>query len=341
MSSKMIELSGASGGGQILRSALSLSMVTGRGFRLSSIRGKRPKPGLMRQHLTCVKAAAEVSEGAVDGAELGSREIVFQPGTVKAGSYEYAIGTAGSTMLLAQTLLPALWGAEGGSELLLSGGTHNPMAPPYDFIERVYLPALAKMGVTADCALEKYGFAPAGGGAVRFQVAGGERPQVVEFLDRGEEQSRAIECLLAHVPATVAERETKKLRKLLDWPEEACRVVETENSSGPGNALAAEIAFAEIAERVTAFGAHGKSSERVASEVAKKMRDYLSSGAVVGRCLADQLMIPMALAGGGTMRTMHPSNHVRTNAEVIEAFLPVKFRMEESGEGPWVVSVVG
>lgn len=339
--SKMIELSGASGGGQILRSALSLAMVTGRGFRLSSIRGKRPKPGLMRQHLTCAQAAAEVSDGAVDGAELGSREIVFQPGTVRAGRYEFAIGTAGSTTLLAQTLLPALWGAEGESELVLSGGTHNPMAPPMDFIQRVYLPALGKFGVTVKGELEKYGFAPAGGGTVRFKVAGGERAQTVEFLDRGEEESRAIECLLAHVPATVAEREMKKLRKLLDWPEELCRVVGTENSSGPGNALAAELVFAEVTERVTAFGAHGKSSERVAKEVAKKVKDYLASGAVVGRCLADQLMIPMALAGGGAMRTMHPSSHMRTNAEVIEAFLPVKFRMEECGEGPWEVSVEG
>lgn len=170
--SRMIELSGAAGGGQILRSALSLAMVTGRGFRLTSIRGKRPKPGLMRQHLTCVTAAAEVSGGAVDGAELGSREIVFQPGTVRAGRYEYAIGTAGSTTLLAQTLLPALWGADGASELVLSGGTHNPMAPPMDFIRRVYLPALAKCGVTVDGALEKYGFAPAGGGrcGLRFRA---------------------------------------------------------------------------------------------------------------------------------------------------------------------------
>ena len=103
--------------------------------------------------------------------------------------------------------------------------------------------------------------------------------------------------------------------------------------------MAAEIAYGEVTERVTAFGAHGKSSERVAAEVAKKVKDYLASGAVIGRCLADQLMIPMALAGGGTMRTMHPSNHVRTNAEVIEAFLPVRFRFEDSGEGPWMVRV--
>ena len=130
----MLTLSGQNGGGQILRSSLTLSMITGQPFRLTKIRGGRSKPGRARQHLTCVKAAAEISNGSVDGAELGSNEIIFYPGKVTGGNYHFAIGTAGSTTLLAQTVLPALWQAGNASSLTLEGGTHNTMAPPLDFI---------------------------------------------------------------------------------------------------------------------------------------------------------------------------------------------------------------
>ena len=153
---KPIQLDGTTGGGQMLRTALSLAMVTGQPFRMTNIRGKRPKPGLMRQHLTCVKAACEISGGTADGAEIGSTELVFRAGKLKGGNYQFAIGTAGSTGLLFQTLLPALLHADGPSTLRLEGGTHNPMAPPFEFLDRVFLPALRRMGADVSIRSEEH-----------------------------------------------------------------------------------------------------------------------------------------------------------------------------------------
>ncbi|MEH0851891.1 RNA 3'-terminal phosphate cyclase, partial [Escherichia coli] len=144
---RMIVLDGAQGegGGQILRSALSLSMITGQPFTITCIRAGRAKPGLLRQHLTAVKAAAEICRATVEGAELGSQRLLFRPGTVRGGDYRFAIGSAGSCTLVLQTVLPALWFADGPSRVEVSGGTDNPSAPPADFIRRVLEPLLAKM----------------------------------------------------------------------------------------------------------------------------------------------------------------------------------------------------
>lgn len=335
----MLTLSGQNGGGQILRSSLTLSMLTGQPFRLNRIRGARPKPGLARQHLTCVKAAAKVCDAAVDGAEMGSTEIIFHPGEIQAGDYHFAIGTAGSTTLLAQTLLPALWQADGESKLTLEGGTHNPMAPPMDYLTRVYLPCLKQMRISIEPSLERYGFVPAGGGIIHFKTPGSQTPQPLELLERGEEIERRIHCINAKVPDDVAKKETQALLKHLDWPGNTIFIESPENSDCPGNILAAEITFSNVSERVTAFGAHGKTSKRVAHEVAKMMQNYLGSEAAVGRNLADQLLLPMALAGSGRIFTSAPSNHVKTNIEVIEKFLPVKFEVEPDQRGCHFISV--
>jgi RNA 3'-terminal phosphate cyclase (ATP) len=314
-------------------------MITGQPFRLTRIRGARPRPGLARQHLTCVKAAAELCDGAVDGAEMGSTEIIFHPGKITPGEFRFAIGTAGSTTLLAQTLLPALWQANRSSSLVLEGGTHNPMAPPMDFLTRVYLPVLKRMGISIESNLDRYGFVPAGGGRIRFTLPGGQNTKPIELLSRGEELERRIHCLNAKVPDDVAHKETRALRKQLDWPENTVFIESPDNSDCPGNVLAAEITCANITERVTSFGAFGKTSKRVAQEVAKMMQNYLASEAVVGRNLADQLLLPMALAEGGKFHTSAPSNHVKTNIEVIEKFLPVSFEIEPVERGCHLISV--
>ncbi len=335
----MIQLSGQNGGGQILRSSLTLSMITGQPFRLTKIRGARRKPGLARQHLTCVKAAAAISDAAVDGAEMGSTEIVFNPAKVTGGDYHFAIGTAGSTTLLAQTLLPALWQAEKPSTLTLEGGTHNPMAPPFDFLTRAFFPVLKKMGIEIETDLSRYGFVPAGGGKVIYRFLGGQKAKPIELLERGELLEQRIHCLCAHMEGPVAGKETSALRGELDWPENTVFIDHTKEADCQGNTLAAEVNFANITERVTSFGERGKTSKRVALDVAKMMNNYLSSEAVVGRNLADQLLLPMALAGEGKMLTSAPSNHVKTNIEVIEKFLSVKFEIEAQQRGCHFISV--
>jgi len=166
MGADMITIDGSQGegGGQILRSSLALSLVTGKPFSMEKIRAGREKPGLLRQHLTAVKAAAEVSRAQVEGNSIGSKTLFFVPGEIKAGSYRWAVGTAGSATLVLQTVLPCLLTADKTSNLILEGGTHNPYAPPYDFLAQAFLPVVNRMGPKASCSLERPGFYPAGGG---------------------------------------------------------------------------------------------------------------------------------------------------------------------------------
>lgn len=210
---RMIALDGAQGegGGQILRSALSLSMITGQPFTITSIRAGRAKPGLLRQHLTAVKAATEICGATVEGAELGSQRLLFRPGTVRGGDYRFAIGSAGSCTLVLQTVLPALWFADGPSRVEVSGGTDNPSAPPADFIRRVLEPLLAKIGIHQQTTLLRHGFYPAGGGVVATEVSPVASFNTLQLGERGNIVQMRGEVLLAGVPRHVAEREIATL----------------------------------------------------------------------------------------------------------------------------------
>lgn len=334
---KTIQLDGSAGGGQMLRTALTLAMVTGRPFRMTNIRGKRRKPGLMRQHLTCVRAAREISDGVADGAEIGSTELVFRAGEVRQGSYEFAIGTAGSTGLLLQTLLPALWRAAGPSELRLSGGTHNPLAPPFEFLDRVFLPAMARMGVVAELELLESGFAPVGGGELVARVRPCDQLTAVDFAERGEVSSKAIRVPVRHLPVSIAGRMLDAALEL--FPCEDASVEVREPGPGKGVACLVEARFEHGAELTSAFGEQGVSAEKVGRRAAKQMTDFLGTGAAVGRHLADQLLLPMALAGGGRFTTMAPDDHLPTNAAVIREFLEIDIRIAERGGGVWEVAV--
>src|SRR6476620_518674 len=169
--SEVITIDGSvgEGGGQIIRNSLALSLVTGQPFRIVNIRAGRKKPGLLRQHLTAVQAANQIGDAAVDGAEMGSGEVVFRPEGIRAGDYRFAIGTAGSTTLVLQTILPALILAGAPSHLTLEGGTHNPLAPPFDFLAQTFLPHLARFGPTVTATLARPGFFPAGGGRLEIE----------------------------------------------------------------------------------------------------------------------------------------------------------------------------
>lgn len=337
----MINIDGQNGGGQLLRSALSLSLVTGQAFRMTAIRGLRKKPGLMRQHLTGVNASVEISGGSADGAELGSTELVFNPGKVSGGDYRFAIGTAGSACLLFQTLLPALMLCKEPSTLRLEGGTHNPMAPTFDFLDECFLPQIRKMGACVKIALERHGFYPAGGGVIHAEIAPCAELHPLKLISRGGAISKNVRVLVAHVPEDVGRREGESAVRFLGelgWSNDGISV-EAVESSGSGNVVSIGCAFENVSEMTISFGERGKSGKIVAKEAAKAMRDYLGTKAVVGRRLADQLLLPIALAGKGEFLTMVPSNHTQTNAELIARFLEVKFAMEEVAGGQWRVSV--
>ena len=341
-----IDIDGAAGegGGQILRSSLALAMCTGRPVRIERIRAGRSRPGLMRQHLTCVQAAVAVSGAQVDGAELGSQQLVFQPGAVRAGDYEFNVGSAGSCTLVLQTVLPALMLAGGPSQLRLKGGTHNPMAPPFHFLERCFAPLVRRLGVGLTLELRRHGFYPAGGGEMLARVQPAEaglRP--VDVTARGALRRAQAEALVAAVPYSVAQRELAAVAQALGWPHEQLLTPPLRQNEGPGNALMLSWEHDDVCELVTAHGSKGISAEAVAAGAVKEARAWLDSSGALGPHLADQWMLPLALAVAASGRAAaftcsELTQHARTNMEVIEHFLPV--RLVASGQDDaWRVDV--
>ena len=333
-----IDGSAGEGGGQILRTALALSLVTGRPFRIDGIRAGRKKPGLMRQHLTAVQGAAQVSGARVSGGDLGSRTLSFEPAQVRGGDYRLAVGTAGSATLVLQTVLPALLLAREPSRLTLEGGTHNPYAPPFHFLAGTFLPILRRMGASVDASLERYGFYPAGGGRFTVAVEPCATLRRVSLLERGAARIHA-RAIVASLPESIARRELAIVRDHLGLEREACRVETVETSVGPGNVVVIVIESEPVSEVVTGFGVKGVSAERVAADACDEAQAYIEKGVPVGRHLADQLLIPMALASGGTFRTLEPTAHTVTNADVIRPFLDVPIGVEDEGDGIYRVTV--
>lgn len=339
--SELIAIDGSmgEGGGQVLRTSLALSMTSGKPFRITNIRAGRKKGGLLRQHLTALKAAGEVSRARVRGAEIGGRDVTFEPRGVVPGDYRFSIGTAGSATLVLQTILPALMTAGGPSRLLLEGGTHNPFAPPFDFLEKTFLPLLGKMGPEVACILERPGFYPAGGGRFTVSVAPVSRLGSICLLERGEIHRCGCCAKVAQLPRTIGEREVKVVCDLLGWKMDNAWVESIRESQGPGNILLIELESENVTEVITGFGTRGVRAEEVAEGAAREALSYIESGVPVGAHLADQLLLPMALAGGGSFRTLSPTLHTLTNIKVMEAFLDVAIECVQVSVNVWEISV--
>lgn len=319
------------GGGQILRTSLALSLVTGTPFRLERIRAKRRKPGLLRQHLAATKAVEAIG-AAVEGAELGAQAIVVRPASIRGGDYTFSVGSAGSACLVLQTVLPPLLASGEAARLTLEGGTHNPYAPPYDFLERAFVPVLEQMGARMRLELHRRGFYPAGGGSFRVEIAAGSSFAGLELLERGRTVSRRARALVAHLPGEIAKRELGVVREKLGWSEPELEISQVDDSSGPGNVLLLELESEHVREVCTGFGERGVRAEAVAQGAVDELGRYLASGAPVGVRLADQLLVPFAMAGEGVFRTLPLSDHSRTNIEVVRAFLPTRIDVRESDE---------
>lgn len=342
----MIEIDGSvgEGGGQILRTSLALSLCTGQPFTLRRIRAGRAKPGLMRQHLTCVNAAVEISGAGAVGAELSSQSLAFEPQPVRAGDYAFHVGTAGSCTLVLQTVWPALLMASAPSRLKLGGGTHNPMAPPFHFLARSYAPLMQRLGAHAELTLRRLGFYPAGGGEVEVSIspaAGGLQP--FDLMERGAESEAYAECYAPALPRVVARRELEQLGAALGWENARLRVGASRQHEGPGNALLATLAYANVCEVFTQFGEKGVTAEQVAGALVREVRAYQASAAALGPFLADQWVLPLALAVWQRQRAASYScteltPHARTNFEMIECFLPVRVAVSAI-EGGWQVTV--
>jgi RNA 3'-terminal phosphate cyclase (ATP) len=336
----IIDGSHGEGGGQVLRTSLALALVTGKAFRIEKIRAGRKNPGLLRQHLTAVNAAASISSAEVEGANIGSRGLAFSPGKIEAGRYSFAVGTAGSATLVLQTILPALIIASGASEIALEGGTHNPFAPPFDFLARSFLPVINRMGAGVEAQLERHGFYPAGGGRFTVKVEPSDSLRRVDLVDRGKIISRRGRALVSSLPLSIAEREIGVIRRKLSWNREWLEAEEVRNSNGPGNVVMIEVESQNVTEVFTAFGERGVAAESVANRAAQEARVYLAAEVAAGEHLADQLLLPMAIAGGGSFTTLPLSRHSTTNIDIIKKFLDVEIAVSQLDRRACRVDVV-
>lgn len=336
----VIDGSQGEGGGQIVRTALALSVLTGTPVTLERVRAGRAKPGLKRQHLTAVQAIARVGAAHVEGAELNSGRLVFRPQANLGGTYEHAIGSAGSATLVLQTVIPALLCADGPSTVVVTGGTHNDMAPPFDFLERVYLPPLRRMGAQIDVRMTRAGFYPAGGGRLVAEITPGPLTPI-EWHTRGAVTERIVRALVANLPGHIGPREVAVVVEALGWAGADARPDHVE-ADGPGNAVLVEVVCEHARALFSAVGRRGKRAEQVAAEVAAEAAAWLALDVPVDAHLADQLMLPMVLAGGGSVRTVPPTEHSRTQARTVGRFrpdLPVRLTPEGPEDGPWRCTV--
>lgn len=333
----VIDGSYGEGGGQIVRSAIGLSLVTGRPFTIENIRAKRKKPGLLRQHLTAVRAAAEIGSAHVRGAELGSARLTFEPGAIRAGNYLFQIGTAGSCTLVLQAILPAMLTGDKPFKIAIEGGTHNPMAPPFDFLQRTYLPILSGMGADVRARLVRPGFFPAGGGRIEIDLVPARTLKPVELVAKGN-ISLSARSLCAQLPDHIGLRELRVVCDKLGMDKEQTEQIRDEDH-GPGNVLSVFARSDQLTETFTGFGEKKISAEKVAHRTVKQVKRYLDSDAPVGSHLADQLLIPMALAGSGRIRTLPPTTHTLTNIEIIKKFLDIRFRVAQISPACWEIAL--
>ena len=341
----IIDGSEGEGGGQVLRTSLSLSAITGKPVRIENVRGRRKKPGLFRQHLTAFKAAAEICDARMEGAELGSSEIAFHPGEIKGGEYDFAIGSAGAANLVAQTLLPILAHADKASTVTISGGTHNLWAPTFDFLDQAFLPQFRKMGGRASVELNAYGFYPAGGGSMTMTVKPTEAPERLELITRGERLSERAIVVLANLKRDIANRELKAILNGLNLRPEQGEIIHVEGP-GPGNVVSLFLEHENVTEVFTGLGQHGVRAESVGKGVAQQAQKYLPAKSAagdiktaMGEHLADQLLLPMALMGGGVFTATDITQHTHTNIDIIQRFLDVQIKRTQKGRKCWMVEV--
>ena len=348
----VIDGSYGEGGGQIVRTSLTLSAITGQPVRIEQIRAGRRKPGLMPQHLTAVRAAGRICNARVEGAKRNAQELEFHPQSApKAGTYTFDVaqaakgGSAGSVSLILQTVLLPLALAEGSSQVTLVGGTHVAWSPPYDYIKRVYLPAMTRLGIEAKVSIKNWGWYPIGGGRVQATIQGRESasaPQVPE-ASIANQDLRERERLLrvrglsasSNLPKHIRVRQERAALQALRSNAVNARIqVVDAPSKGQGTIVFLWAEFESSSAGFTALGELGKPAERVAEEAATELLGFLQGEAALDRYLADQLVLPLALADGpSAFTTESVTDHLLTNAWVVNQFFPGRVRVEgEEGQ---------
>lgn len=322
----MLEIDGSheEGGGQLLRTSLSLSALLQEPFRINNIRANRPKPGLQAQHLTAVNAAAAVSRAAVEGNEIGSQSLSFAPRGVFPGDYSFDIPTAGSALLVLQTILPPLLFAPSPSRLSISGGTHVPWSPCFEYVEQVFAPAMKKMGAEFSLSLQRPGFYPAGGGKITAEINPAKPLNPFSLQARGSLKEISGVSVASSLPIAIAERQkTSALKQLARLPCQKSIEAKTLGSASPGTYVFLSAEYENIRAGFFSLGARGKPAEAVGKEAAEALLKFDSSSASVDAHLADQLLLYCALAGGESRFTAEQiTPHLTSNVAVIKKFIP-------------------
>lgn len=326
------------GGGQIFRSALTLAMCLGKEVRIENIRAGRSKPGVLRQHLACLKAAQEISDAQVEGNEIGSQCVRFVPRTIRAGQYRFSVGTAGSTTLIMQTIMMPLLLADDASDVIFEGGTHNSMAPTFDFFEQSFLPRVSDIGGRIEVAIERYGFYPAGGGMWRARIHPASEFKRLELCNVAEPSALSAVAMSSKIPKHVGERELAQVKKKCGWDETQLQQVLID-SVGPGNVISLRCITDAYVAMFDAFGEKNVSAEKVATKAISAFKKYERSQVPVCEHLADQLIIPMALGGGGAFMTEKPSGHLLTNVQVVKQIAGLDIAINQVSDDAWLVEV--
>ncbi|QKT04609.1 RNA 3'-terminal phosphate cyclase [Ectothiorhodospiraceae bacterium 2226] len=323
------------GGGQVLRSALTLSVLTGRPMRLTRIRARRDKPGLAFQHCMAVQAAARISAAEAEGVRAGSQTLAFSPGAVTPDEYHFDIGTAGATSLVLQTVLLPLALSAGPSQVTITGGTHVPMSPCFHYLDWLWRPMLARVGIGFDLHMSRAGFYPPGGGEIRAAMPGRAQVDGLDLMHRGRLLDVHGLSAVANLPAEIAQRQRDRaLHRLQGLVCPLDIELASLPALSPGTVLVLLARFEHAQACFFALGARGKRAERVADDAVDELLRFLATDGAVDRWLADQLLLPLALAERrSAFRTSEVTLHLLTNAEVIRSFLPVAIEIEgELGE---------
>ena len=333
------------GGGQVLRTALTLSMITKRPIEIVNIRANRKKPGLLRQHLTAVMAAQAICNATTEGVELGAQRIRFAPGAVQPGEYRFAIGTAGSTVLVCQTILPVLALANKASRVTFEGGTHNGMSPSLCFLEHSYLPLLQHMGIHCEVKRSALGFYPAGGGKWEINIAPSASLSQLRLNEAAShfavnQKNCQLHALVSQLPLSIGEREVKTAKAILNWHDAASSITDVD-SRGPGNSFQLRLSSNTHASVFEVVGEFGISAERVAKRCAGRVKKFIRANVAIEEQLADQLLVPMVLAGGGSFTTTKPTLHTTTNINVIKQFVDINIsaKQHHDDESCWTISI--
>jgi RNA 3'-phosphate cyclase len=334
----MIDIDGSQGegGGQILRTALTLSIITHQPFHMSNIRARRAIPGLRAQHLKAVDAAASISRAQVQGAALNSTSLVFEPGEVRTGRYKIDIGTAGSTSLVLQTIFVPLSLASSASSVIITGGTHVPWAPCYHYLEWQWLHYMKLIGYEAQINLDSAGFYPHGGGRIDATIRPARSITPLVLRQRGELASVRGVSAVANLDPRIAERQKKQALRRLQPRFQMTHIKTIQLPSHAKGTLLLLLAEFEPASGSQAgqacfysLGELGKPAERVADETVEELEAFLEREAVIDRYLADQLLLPLSIARGSShIRCVRITQHLLTNAQVIRAFTSTSIEIQ-------------